>query len=189
MVSVETGVRYPARPFLLNPPAVAGRLSTAAAGDITISGATSDNPDTAEYLAAMPGFETRSLDYRPAYNEYRNAPVSVYEGGVLYNQFDGATIALDEGSIVSGSRINLLAIDGDLDVASQGTASAATYMDVPRGVAQRWARSVSVYNATSSGDEQTVEQVPVSAWVWCKSTSAPVIPSLTALHLAEYIAP
>lgn len=119
-MTVETGVRYPERAFLLNPPPVAGEFSTHP-GSITLDGFSSTDPETADFWngSAMAPYETRSLSYVVEYNEYRTPPRTVYEYSTLYNRFgDDTVLPLGNGKLISGNRISLVVLEGDISEAS-----------------------------------------------------------------------
>lgn len=69
---------------------------------------------------------------------------------------------------------------------SQGSAASATLLTVDRAAADSWTRSVSAYDAVSSASPVSVQQVPVAAHVFAK-TSGTTLPRLHALLIAEYV--
>lgn len=128
-VSVETGLRYPTRLLLLNPGPVSGTLRTeeVGGGEIVLSNVEATNVETRDYLdfGSSPGesFATRNVVYDPSYNLYDNAPETTYLSTVLYNDFkDGVTIK-DKGNLISGNRITLIVVDGELSTSSVSSTS------------------------------------------------------------------
>lgn len=125
-VTVETGMRYPTRMMFLNPSPVAGtlRTETVGSGEITLANVRATDAETRDYLqGTVDGFGTRKLVYEPNYNLYHNPPETTFLSTVLYNDFgDGVTIE-DEGNLISGNRITLVTVEGDMSEASVGTAS------------------------------------------------------------------
>jgi hypothetical protein len=124
-VDIELGTRYPNRFFLVNPAPASGRLTTEPS-NITISNVKATNPETAEYFASLDTpytleYDTNSLVYEPNYRQYGNAPRTVYENGLIYNQYDGdVTLLTSATPIVSDGDIRLVLLDGALN--EQGTA-------------------------------------------------------------------
>lgn len=134
--SVEAGVRYPPRLFLRNPSPVTGSLTTDGAGELRLEGFEAVDAESAEYLdAGVLAFETTSLTYRPGYNEYATAPELRYENGVLFSRYEHADVLQNEGQLVAGRRIRLVALDGAVSTASVDPVSLEA--DPVSGPAQR----------------------------------------------------
>jgi hypothetical protein len=115
--SVQLGTRYPRRPFLLNPADPSGRIQTTDRGTIELtnviaSGETGDYWTTAGNRTRQ--FRTRQLSYRPDYNEFGNAPTTIYENGVLYDRRGSRTRTLTGTPLVDGQRITLVTLTGNL---------------------------------------------------------------------------
>jgi hypothetical protein len=128
-LTLETGLRYPERAFLLNPPPVAGDIETTP-GTVSMVGFVGTDVETIDYWNGTTPrqYDTRTLSYRVDYNEYRNAPTTVYEHATLYNVFDGGTVLpTGNGKLISGNRITLVVVEGDLSTAS--TRSVTTTID------------------------------------------------------------
>lgn len=132
---LEVAVRYPSRFFLLNPPVRSGRIETVGDDSITISNAVAPSAPT-YWDGSDRSFETTLLRYQPGYNEYRNAPVTVYEHNTLVNQFDsGAALPVGSGSFVQGNQLLLVTLDGRLATAtSQSIAVETTALSGPTAV-------------------------------------------------------
>lgn len=125
-VSVNTGMRYPTRMFFLNPGPVSGTFRTDAVGtgQITLANVEATDAETRDYVqGTLSGFQTRTVVYDPSYNLYHNAPETTYLSTVLYNSFDDGVTIQDEGNLISGNRITLVTVEGDLSRTSVGTAS------------------------------------------------------------------
>lgn len=132
--AIEAGVRYPVRPFLLNPPAAEGRVFTSTLRTVTISEIEALNSETDDHFRDWDGvLETRDLVFRPDYNEFRNAPTTILGiGGVFYNQYDEASIMLGGTSFIQGNRITLTLLDGAIDEQTLGAVSVdATPVSAP----------------------------------------------------------
>ncbi len=119
--SIEAGVRYPTRLFLLNPPPAAGTVRTTGGESFELEGFVAVNPESADYLDASGapiGFETTSFEYDPAYNEFASAPLTRYESGAVYDTYDDGVLVRDAGAVVSGRRIALVALAGSMATTS-----------------------------------------------------------------------
>lgn len=124
-VGVETGLRYPPRMFFVNPPPVAGTLRTTDAATVEVANAQAAGEARDYWDGTRRRFETRSFVYAPAYNEYPNAPTTVYEPWAVYNRLEGATRPMTGGSLVDGRRITLVALDGRTSTAAARDVSLA----------------------------------------------------------------
>jgi hypothetical protein len=115
--SVQLGARYPRRPFLLNPADPSGRIATTEPGTIRLTNLTASG-EAGDYWNASGNatreFRTKHLQYRPNYNEYDNAPMTVYENGVLYDRRGNTTLPLTGTPLVDGERLNLVTLTGNL---------------------------------------------------------------------------
>ena len=156
---VELGARYPTRFFLLNPSPGTGTVESFAAGEVRIEGAKAPRFDN-YWNGSAKTFDTRTIRYRPGYNEYQNAPVTVYEHGSLVNTFEtGATIAADTGTFVQGRTITLVTVDGQF---SKAAATATAVDTVPLSAP---AQSVAITNSDPTGITITLPTtLPESHW-------------------------
>jgi hypothetical protein len=119
---VETGVRYPSRPFLINPPPASGSIQVTATGTVDVENAEVVGVDN--YWGPTESFDAHALTYEANYREYRNGPTARYENGLLYNEFDsGATLLLGGHRPVDGRTIDLRMIDGDLSRSADASLS------------------------------------------------------------------
>lgn len=129
--TVSLGVRYPTRPFLLNPPDPSGHLRTLANGSVTLSNATASG-EAGDYLDGTPrSFTTRTVVYRADYNEYRNAPRYLIDNGGLIEQYRDEEFPESEPMLVDGRRITLVLVQGPLSEASVRDASVMTHAVSP----------------------------------------------------------
>lgn len=113
--AVRLGTRYPRRPFLLNPADPSGRLRTTEPGTIRLENLVAGGEAGHYWTGATRTFSTRHLRYRPDYNEYDNAPTTVYENGVLYDRYGpDRTYSLTAASLVDGRDITLVTLSGSL---------------------------------------------------------------------------
>lgn len=122
-VSLDAGVRYPSRLFLINPPPSSYTFSSS---EVLVDGVTVSNVQTAtidpeadEYLTGVRGgvleYDTQSYTLSTDYAHYQSAPTYRIEGGVMYQQFEnGAVSFIDEGSVVDGQQINIVLFEGDI---------------------------------------------------------------------------
>lgn len=161
--TVEIGARYDSRLFLVNPPAPAGSLRTEET-TVRIGNVRALDPETADYVDGTLTLDSRSLSYRPNYHEYRNAPITRYEGWALYNDFPSADIVQGGRSPVSGSRISLVALDGRQSTTAGGTVT------VPTEPVSAPMRTVSVTNDSAGAITLTL-QTGLSADKWTEILS------------------
>lgn len=128
-VSVTLGASYPRRALAQNLGVSGGAIQTADASGagIRITNARAVDGEAADYLdGTQLSFETASIRYTPVYTFYSNAPETVYENTLLYNQFDGANVTLTGQVLVDGRRITLIAVNGSLSAAERDTVSVGT---------------------------------------------------------------
>ena len=111
-VSIELGTQYESRVAAVNPPGTVQTIEPES--NVTIEYPNGEDNDT---------FETRQLVYEPSYNEYQNAPRTVVEHSLVYNEFDDPAVSVGEQQLIGSERITLSLLDGDLHKQSSGTAS------------------------------------------------------------------
>ncbi|MDY6776290.1 MAG: Ig-like domain-containing protein [Halobacteria archaeon] len=122
ITTVEMGIDYPTRPFLINPPNPAGSIKTSPAANLSLQNVEAVKTETSDYWNGDErDFVTKSVEYEPDYNQYQNAPDTVFDGSVVYNEFDSADILVSRSNIISGRRITLLALNGSLMTSEQGS--------------------------------------------------------------------
>ncbi|WP_049947192.1 SNUT3/LISCH7 family protein [Halarchaeum acidiphilum] len=131
--SVTLGTRYPGRTVAVNPPPATGRLATEELGNVTLTNVTaaSGPGGLREYLESKDhtlSYGTSALVYTPDYNEYHDAPRTVYENTLLYNAFasgDERSLPLTGDSLVSasGDRVSLVVLTGDYRENGVGSAT------------------------------------------------------------------
>jgi hypothetical protein len=110
-------------------------------------------------------YASTALIYEPNYNEYREAPRTVYEHTALANKFGGADganrtdLLLSNQTLIDGRDITLVTLDGSLSEAGSGTVSIDT-------------RPISVSNTVvpirSAAGENLTLTLPttLSEWRW-----------------------
>jgi len=118
-VTVDTGLRYPPRLFFVNPGPVSGGLRTTDRLNVTIRNASASG-ETGEYWWGVDRtIETRTLVYRPDYNEYNGAPTTtVAEPWAVYNRFGNTTVAVTGTDLVDERRLSVIALAGERSTAS-----------------------------------------------------------------------
>ena len=70
-------------------------------------------------------YAATALTYEPNYNEYREAPTTVYEHTVLANRFeeaDGTDLLLSNQTFTDGRDITLVTLDGSLSATGSDAA-------------------------------------------------------------------
>lgn len=161
-VDVHLGVRYPNRFFLVNPAPSSGSLLSEGA-TITVANVSATNLETNEYFVSEGnalGYETKRLLYDPNYNQYANAPRTVHENGVTFNEFDGdVTLVTSATPLVNDGDITLILLDGD--VTEQGTGSASLTLQAASAPSQR----IAITNTGTDPITITLDtRLPESEW-------------------------
>ena len=133
---VRLGTRYPQRTFFVNPPPATGQLSTTDPEPIQFENAEIDDgahENVGLFWDTSPEFQTRSIQYTPDYNEFREAPTLTYEHSVVAAEFDDEVLFRSGQSTLRENRISLTTVSGevsengvearsvDVDPISQGT--------------------------------------------------------------------
>jgi len=130
--TVQLGTQYPARVFAVNPGAPSGSLRTVDPGGgstMTIANAEAQNDETADFWSGTGSpreYTTRGLRYQPNYNEFREAPNTVYENTVVYNRAPGGVSVQTGQQLVSGRELDLTVLLGSY----QASQSESTSVDV-----------------------------------------------------------
>jgi hypothetical protein len=126
-VAIQTGTGYPARLLFFNPPRVQGTLETSAQGTVEIDNIRSPDGEIDNYITddqnGQLALDSRTMQYRGNYNEYQNPPVIKYEYGILYNEYDDASVVANPGTLIDGTDINLLFLAGEYAQTSSTTQS------------------------------------------------------------------
>jgi len=110
--TIHLGTGYPARTFALNPPPAAGTLETTGSAAVTVT----DTNGAANVCAPGGGTSptTRSLVYRPNYNEYQPPEAIAYENRVISREFQDGTL-FDQRMVNSNTnRISLYLFTGSV---------------------------------------------------------------------------
>jgi hypothetical protein len=120
-VSIPLGTQYPSRAFALNPGPATGTLRTAGTTDSSINmsvrNATTDG-ETGDFWDGDPrNYSSGALVYTPNYNEYQQAPRTIYENTVLYNENRNRNLTVTGQEVIDGRRINLVSLNGSLSIA------------------------------------------------------------------------
>ena len=120
--SVRLGTQYDARAVAINPPNPTGTIRTVEpATPITVENAEIDDDRIADLLDD--DVETRFIEYRPRYNEYRNAPRTQFEHTLLYNEFGEGNVTIADQRLLREGTLDLVVVDGDLSRTGGGTVS------------------------------------------------------------------
>ncbi|RZV06321.1 hypothetical protein BDK88_3870 [Natrinema hispanicum] len=113
-IALTPGVRYQSRLFLLNPPPATGTVRTGEPENVTIENAVAQG-ETGDYWDGSPNrIETQPLIYTPEYNEYHDAPQTVYELGTVYNRIGETTLVTDGHQLIDGRTITLTTLRGEV---------------------------------------------------------------------------
>lgn len=116
---LDMGLQYPSRMLFFSPNAPAGTLRTGDEQTLQLKNVEAEDPIVGKHMDSGPlTLKTRNLSYQGNYNEYRSAPETRYEYGVLYNNFPGSQLLVNDGGVVQGRDISLLMPAGELDESS-----------------------------------------------------------------------
>jgi hypothetical protein len=169
---IRMGTTYPSRMLFFNPRSPGGELRTTGSGSIAIENVEATDPIVNKHFGgSLTGLETTRVEYRPSYNEYRNAPTTTLEYGAVYRDFGEKKIIDNPGQIISGNTISLTLFAGDLSrtsgramsleaqptsaptrtVSVQPTANVMTIRLPTKLDASEWEKIV--------GDEENVEEI------------------------------
>ncbi|GGK52166.1 PKD domain-containing protein [Haloarcula sebkhae] len=165
-VSVQLGTRYPSRLVATNPGPPSGLLytdgTTNESQNLTVRNAEAITPETADYWdgATPRHYNTGAIAYKPEYNVYGEAPETVYEHSLVYNQFREGNITLSEQAMVDGRDITLVALNGSL------SRSASDSVTVDVKPTSQSSRTVRVTNATETSNVSVsfLSRLPASEW-------------------------
>jgi hypothetical protein len=120
--SIQLGTTYEQRTLLINPPPAGGSLRTDGTGDSRVNVTITANADSqyenvnAYWNGTVRTYDTGSIVYSPNYNEYREAPTTVYENTLVANVFaENRTLTRTGQTLIRGNRINLLTLNGTLE--------------------------------------------------------------------------
>jgi len=144
--TVEAGTDYPNRLFFFNPAPPSGVLRTGDVLNVTVANATAVGDAGDYWNGTVKTFDTRAVSYTPNYNVYRQAPTTVAEYGVVYNDNpNGHVTVLKRGSFVRGDRISLVTVDGTFN---RGSAQAISVDAVPLSAPSQTVTLTSTQNIT-----------------------------------------
>lgn len=130
--TVTLGPPYPSRTLFVNPASPSGSLRSVGTDDSAVN-ATLDNvrPLDAEARDFWDGtprnYSTGGFQYRPGYNYYDNAPTTVYDNSVVYDDFGDEQLARTDQRLVSGRQISLIALQGSYQQSGTGSESVSAF--------------------------------------------------------------
>lgn len=112
---IRMGTTYPSRMLFFNPRSPGGELRTAGSGSVGIYNVEATDPVVDKHFGgSLTGLESKRVEYRPNYNEYRNSPTTTLEYGAVYRDFGEEKIVDNPGQIISGNTVSLTFFTGDL---------------------------------------------------------------------------
>ncbi|MFB6178154.1 MAG: hypothetical protein ABEI77_00335 [Halorientalis sp.] len=172
-VSVPLGVRYPSRIVAVNPGPAVGSLRTVGTSDPTIAAAVRNATTAGETGDFWDGgthtYSTGGLVYQPDYNEYTQAPRTIYENTVLYNRFRSRNLTITGQRLIDDKRIHLVTLNGSLSV-SQATATAVDVQAVSSST-----RTVSVTNPSPNRNVTIAVPTQLNASTWRSLLSSELV--------------
>jgi len=124
--SLTLGTNYPARALFVNPAPPSGQLRTLGTGQVVIENADAMGGGGAGkyWSGATRTVNTTTFAYQPNYNEWDNAPTTIYEHSLLYDAHPtGADTTVAEQVLIDGDEITLVTLAGELQASSSATTS------------------------------------------------------------------
>jgi hypothetical protein len=122
--TVRTGATYPPRTIFVNPGTPTGTLSTVETEPVGLDGveAVDGEPANVErfWNTSNGTYPTSRLVFTPSYNEL-NASAVVVSGRSVYRTPGSRVLPVSAESFVSGNRITLVTLRGDLSTAGAST--------------------------------------------------------------------
>lgn len=116
-VRLDTGVRYPARLLLYNPPPASGTVRTSAAHNVSLGNVSASGAAGAFLDGTERNVSTRALSYRADYRELDQPPTTVFETGVRYHRFQNGSV-VERTTLVRGRTLTLVTLNGSLSSSS-----------------------------------------------------------------------
>lgn len=162
--TVETGMTYPPRLVLYNPPAVQGTLRTNDVPDAQVGRFVAADPTANQnfnrYLQnPNTTYPTNVLTYEANYNRFQDSPTIRYEYGALVSDYGNQSTVQTEGNLVNGDRISLTYLEGGLQESQVRPASLTTYPVSAPG------RTVEVETESKPGQLLLSTDIDKQAWV------------------------
>lgn len=158
--TVKTGATYPARSIFVNPGAPSGTISTASAPNVSLSGvrAVESEPENVQrfWNVTSGTYETTRVTFDPSYNEFDGSPITVADGGV-YRLPNDRVLPISAGSSISGNRITLVTVRGDLGASGRSVSLTADPVSTAT-------RTVVVTGTGDTFDVTVPTPIPATAW-------------------------
>lgn len=152
--TLQLGTEYPTRVIGLNPPPPRGTVFTEDAGAVSIDDATirdsfsGDHGNATEAL--LTDHETQLLAYDPDYRVFQDAPETVFEHSLLYNQFDEGDLPVTDQRLIrnDSKRINLVVFEGEVSETALQTTLDPETLDGPTAQVPIEAEDGETFNIT-----------------------------------------
>lgn len=157
-VSIETGIVYPSRFFLINPPPSTGAIRTVGPQWVNVTNATAAGNAGDYWTGDRLAFETRGITYTPEYNELPNSGTITWEHSMLFTRFDdGSVLFEDDTGFIDGRQIRLTLLEGDISRSSLSSSIELTPISTQRravSLTNRPGESITVDLTTTLDDSQ-----------------------------------
>jgi hypothetical protein len=157
-VDVDLGTRYPARSIAVNPSPVSGSLRTSNVGAVEVNSLGTDASALCSDSGASP-IESRSVVYRPNYNQYREARNVTFENTFVARGFQNGNRYGPQSLVVPDAggttEINLQVLTGSLSGSGEETTTVNLY---PSRTFER------TFSVTSQFSIVVPSRVPPSEW-------------------------
>lgn len=135
---VQLGTRFESQLIFgiipaIHQPAPAGNLEYVEEEDVNIEieGAQGQRGAASYWDGSLQEYtndNTGWLMYTPDYRHFNNAPTTVYENGVVYDEYPtGEVIFRSDQNLINGKNINIISLDGDVSVGATSQRTVETH--------------------------------------------------------------
>lgn len=152
--TLQLGTEYPTRVIGLNPPPPRGTVFTEDAGAVSIDDATIGDSFSGDHgnatEALLTDHETQLLAYDPDYRVFQDAPETVFEHSLLYNQFDEGDLPVTDQRLIrnDSKRISLVVFEGEVSETALQTTLDPETLDGPTAQVPIEAEDGETFNIT-----------------------------------------
>jgi len=164
-VTLTLGTRYPGRLAAVNPGPPSGTIRTIGTRPDSVNLTVANAEATGETGDFWTGVDNRTYNtggvvYQPNYNVYGNAPLTIYENSVLYNQFRDSNLTASGQTLVDDETISVVTVNGSVSQTRTGSTS----LDLRPVSTSTTTVPVTNASATENVTITTATQLPESRW-------------------------
>jgi len=164
-VTLTLGTRYPGRLAAVNPGPPSGTIRTIGTRPDSVNLTVANAEATGETGDFWTGVDNRTYNtggvvYQPNYNVYGNAPLTIYENSVLYNQFRDSNLTASGQTLIDDETISVVTVNGSVSQTRTGSTS----LDLRPVSTSTTTVPVTNASATENVTITTATQLPKSQW-------------------------